>query len=251
MQTMTRNDGLRATGAHVSVIAQITLDELRKLIGETEIANGFLNRYMLVAVRRSKYLPDGGAPSDSELQTLASVLGDVAGRARSAGRMSRDADATHLWHTCYRELSDSPGGLLGKALSRAAPHVVRLSCLYALLDGLDVVRLEHLEAALVAWRYVDDSTRFFLEKELGDPLADLILDSLNRAPQGMMRTEFHKLGQGHIEAAKLTAALQRLANEGLALGFSLPGRRGERWFAARFATNASAGLQFLPMGVIA
>ena len=54
LQTLVRNSPLRASGAHVAIVAHITKDELLRYLNATELANGFFNRFLLVAVRRSQ-----------------------------------------------------------------------------------------------------------------------------------------------------------------------------------------------------
>ena len=51
---------LKATGAHVSIIAHITETETRARLSRTEMANGFANRFLFCCVKRSKLLPHGG-----------------------------------------------------------------------------------------------------------------------------------------------------------------------------------------------
>lgn len=58
---MVKTAPAKATGAHISLIGHITRDELRRLLTQTESANGFANRFCWLAVKRSKCLPDGGA----------------------------------------------------------------------------------------------------------------------------------------------------------------------------------------------
>jgi hypothetical protein len=77
LRTMTKTSPLRATGAHVSVAAHITVDELRRYPDRTEIANGLANRFLLCCAQRSKVLPFGGGVVD---------WGDVPDRIAAAGR---------------------------------------------------------------------------------------------------------------------------------------------------------------------
>jgi hypothetical protein len=60
LQVLTRNEPLLATHAHVSVMAHITLEELRARLTAIEAANGFANRFLFYCVQRSKKLPQGG-----------------------------------------------------------------------------------------------------------------------------------------------------------------------------------------------
>ena len=50
LSTLTRRDPLRATGAHISVIAHVTREELIANLTETEKANGFANRFLFCLV---------------------------------------------------------------------------------------------------------------------------------------------------------------------------------------------------------
>lgn len=60
LRSLTKNSPARATGAHISIIGHVTRDELRRQIAATELANGFVNRFLWLCVRRSKCLPEGG-----------------------------------------------------------------------------------------------------------------------------------------------------------------------------------------------
>ena len=62
--TLTKHERTKATNAYISIIGHITADELRKHLDQTEMLNGFANRYLLACVRRGKLLPHGGAPSE-------------------------------------------------------------------------------------------------------------------------------------------------------------------------------------------
>src|SRR5262249_22306144 len=46
LSTMTKHSPLCAPGAHVSMIAHITIDELRARLTRTEAGNGFANRFL-------------------------------------------------------------------------------------------------------------------------------------------------------------------------------------------------------------
>ena len=59
---LTRTAPARATGAHIALIGHITRDELRRHTTTIELANGYLNRFLLIACRRQRLLPEGGHP---------------------------------------------------------------------------------------------------------------------------------------------------------------------------------------------
>ena len=75
LQTLTRNNSLKATEPHISSIGHITIDELRSCLTRTDAANGFANRFLFFLVRRSKELPMGGNLDDETIKD--SAVGSV------------------------------------------------------------------------------------------------------------------------------------------------------------------------------
>lgn len=158
--------------------------------------------------------------------------------ARSVGEMRRDAQARKLWHAVYGDLSEGKPGLLGAVTSRAEAQVMRLACLYALLDCSDVIRAEHLMAALAAWKYCEDSARFIFGDSLGDPTADEILRALRQHVDGMSRNDIREHFSRNKPSAEIGRALGVLQEYGLAKVVRDPvqegqGRPTERWVAVR------------------
>ena len=54
---LTRTSPARASTAHITVIGHITQHELRRHTTSIELANGYLNRLLLIACRRQRLLP--------------------------------------------------------------------------------------------------------------------------------------------------------------------------------------------------
>jgi Protein of unknown function (DUF3987) len=75
LAVLTRTAPARATNAHVSIIGHITQTELRRYASAIEIANGLLNRFLLLGVSRVRLLPEGGDPHP--LKDTGSVGGTV------------------------------------------------------------------------------------------------------------------------------------------------------------------------------
>ncbi len=234
LETLTKNSPARATGAHISIIGHITKDELLRYLDSTEAANGLGNRVAWLCVRRSKELPDGGASVG--LAPFAQRLNGALHAARSIGRMTRDDEARVLWHREYGRLTEGKAGLLGAMVARAAPIVLRLSMIYALLDGSAVIRAPHLQAALAVWEYAEASARWIFGDTLGDPVADEILRALRAAPGGLTRTDIYSgLFGRNQSAARIGRGLASLVEKGLTRWEreETGGRPGERWFAVR------------------
>jgi hypothetical protein len=234
LRTLTRNNPLEATGAHISIIGHITSEELHRHLTSTEIANGFANRFLWVAVRRSKELPDGGNLNPDDLRPLITRIGAALAFARRAGQIDRDDTARDLWHEIYHDLSEGEPGLVGSLLARSEPQVVRLSMLYALLDRSHRVKKPHLKAALALWDYSARSVRHLFGDDTGNPDSDIILRALRAgANGGLTRTQVSALFGRHATADRIDRALQPLLEHRLATveREETGGRPVERWQA--------------------
>jgi hypothetical protein len=184
LRTLTKNSPIRATNAHVSIIGHITRHEARRELTENELANGFGNRFLWAAATRSKCLPEGG--DSYGIPDLVKGLQNAVEFAQTAGELKRDDAARKLWAQVYPVLSEGKPGLLGTILARAEAQVLRLSAIYALLDCSNVIRVEHLKAALALWNYCERSAQWIFETGTGHKNADKILAALRVAwPKGL------------------------------------------------------------------
>ena len=235
LQLLTKQSPCKATETHISLVGHITKDELRRDLTDTEMGNGFANRFLWACVRRSKSLPDGGSLRDASIRNLALRLKNAVRYAHSLGdrRIQRDECAGELWRSRYPELSEGKPGLLGAVTSRAEAQVMRMACIYALLNHSDTIRQDHLFAALAVWDYCEASARFIFGDALGDPLADELLSKLKCAPDGLTRTEInHAFGRNRQEV-EIQRALAVLADSGRARCRKEKrggGRPAERWY---------------------
>ena len=100
-QTLSKNSPERATGALVSVLAHITPTELRARLDSTEIANGFANRFVFVAAKRSKLLPRGGSILVADIPRLGQKLNDALDLARKVNEMDMTEEAWAIWDDEY------------------------------------------------------------------------------------------------------------------------------------------------------
>ena len=212
LRTLTKNNPAVATGAHISILGHITKAELLRYLNDTEAANGFANRFLWICVRRSKVLPEGGGVPD--YHGLVQPLHEALERARKIGRLQRDDEAREAWAEIYPGLSEGEPGLFGAVTARAEAQVLRLSVLYAALDGAEAMQLPHLMAALAVWEYCEASARYIFSDATGDPIADRILDSLRIG--GLARTGISALFQRNISASRIDQALNLLLTTGKA-----------------------------------
>jgi hypothetical protein len=208
--TLTKNSPTKATGAHVSIIGHITKGELKRYLTRTEAGNGFGNRILWFCVERSKVLPEGGRIHEVDFAPFLKRLGEAILFAQCAGEVTRDAEARSLWAKVYPDLSEGKPGMVGALTSRAEAQVLRLSMIYALLDGEKLVRAPHLLAALAVWDYCEISVRYIFGQTLGDPVADCILEALQAAQDGLTRTEIYNLFGRHQRSENIQQAIGEL-----------------------------------------
>jgi len=234
LRNLTKNSPIHTTNAHVSVIGHVTAEELRRYLTRTETANGFANRFLWVAVRRTKLLPEGGRALD--LNPCAERLRVAIELARTRGRLVRDPTATRLWREVYPRLTADRPGLLGKVLARGAPQVMRVALVYALLDCADSITEPHLEAALAVWGHAEASATYLFGTALGDPVADEIAALLMARPGGALRSELRDHFGRNRSSDEIGRALGVLVTAGRARASIEPpeggrGRPAERWRA--------------------
>lgn len=214
LQARTRARRVVASNAHVSAVAHITRAELERTLSAVDLLNGFANRFLWVSVSRSRLLPDvEPVPED--------VRDDLAGRLRRAVLFDRPAtirrtpEAQALWNRLYLAADkDTPPGALGSLVARDTDHIIRLSIVYAVLAGSDVIDVPHLEAAREVWRYSRDSLPVIFGTATGDPVADRLFRAIAAAPDGLTATAQRDAFARHVPAARLEAARTHLLEAG-------------------------------------
>jgi Protein of unknown function (DUF3987) len=233
LRVLTKQSPVRSTGCHISILGHVTKEDLERYLDSTEAANGFGNRFIWMAARRSQYLPDGGAVPLDTTNRLSARLAEALDFAQSVGELKRDAEARDMWHAVYRDLSSGKPGLVGALLGRAEAQVMRLACCYALLDFSAVVKGSHLLAALALWERAEASVKHIFGTATGDPVADAILRAL-RVQGPMDQTGISALFGRNLKASRLAQALSRLAESGLIIGekTATGGRPSTTWRAA-------------------
>ena len=212
LAVLTKSSPARASRAHVALVGHITAAELTANLSAVEAANGFLNRFVFVACRRRRLLPEGGDPDPLAGSGLDKALGANIAAARRAGAIGLDAKAAGTWRRVYAELSDVEDGIVGSLCARAEAHVLRLAMLYALVDGKRAIGTSHLEAALCLFDYGRRSVAWATRAATADPVAEEIHAALSAAREGLTRTEVRDLFGRNLPVARIDKALVALAS---------------------------------------
>lgn len=218
LTTLVKNSGKGAdvaTGAHVSILGHITKFELKARLSGCDALNGFGNRFLWIAARRARLLPEGGSIPTSKTESLAGDIALSLAHTRLRSFVGLTDDATARWHEVYGDLTKAPDGVFGSMVARGPAHVRRLALIFAMLARQTVVDVDHLEAALAVWRYAHASAEHLFGG--ASPIAKSVHAELRLAfPAWVPRQDLHRVLSGHAKSEDLTAALGELARYGLA-----------------------------------
>lgn len=229
LRVLTRKEPLDVDNVNLSVIAHITPGELLNSLTETDRVNGFANRFLLLCVKRSKLLPEGGADVDASAYTKR--LYEALQAAKGRGPIPRSVETKELWATEYARLTAGREGLKGALCSRAEAHVLRLSLLYALLDSQSEIGVQHLRAALAVWDYCERSVEYLFAGQTGDAAADKLLAAMSKGP--LTISEAHRVFGNNRETEWIVAKLATMARAGLIEQTTVEGKRKESVVAWR------------------
>ena len=231
---LTRTSPARASTAHIAIIGHITQHELRRHTTSLELANGYMNRVLLICCRRQRLLPEGGNPDPLHGTGLDRLLAGALKQARTAGNVQLAPDARELWHHAYRKLAAEPHDqIVAQITARAEAHVIRLALIYALADGQRQISSQHLQAALALQNYAARSAAWALTGATGQPLAEQIHATLRQHPAGLTRSQISQTLGHHQPAGQIDHALHALNAAGRATVTQIPtgGRPAQLWTA--------------------
>lgn len=207
---------------HISIIGHITFGELDLKFANEEAINGFGNRFAWLCSRQSKVVPRAGKRRrfnwersgfrDRLRESLAFAQSESGSKTGLV--LCLDRKAEKLWDEESARLKRPARGILGAIRGRAAPMVMRIAMIYAILDRSSWIRVEHINAALSFWDYCEQSASFiFGETGEGNAEADALYDALVRSgPEGLTLTEMRRVVfKNHREATeRMRSAIESL-----------------------------------------
>src|SRR5207247_2115853 len=120
----------------------------------TEMANGFVNRFLIVLTKRSRIIPRGKNINAMNFDREKEAISEALKWAKADEReFEFSTAARELWEGAYRELINEENGQVGELVARGPAHVLRLSLISAVLARKAEIELPHLEAGLEVWNY--------------------------------------------------------------------------------------------------
>ncbi|MCM2353983.1 MAG: YfjI family protein [Pseudobdellovibrio sp.] len=241
LQTLTKNNPIKATNPMVSIIGHITDAELIKFLSSTEIANGLANRFIFIRAASDKRLANP-EPIPEEVKTYLSNLLKIAiGKARERGVMRFSHDGLIFWEGFYESLSNDDPTIVGSLTARQEAQVRRLAMIIALMNGKDLIDAESLIFAVKIFDYSIETLREIYGHSFGDPLTDKMFDLLKSSPDGSSRSEISNFFGRNYQKGNLDRSLELLKSQGLikCIKSQNPagGRPTEHWIHSDFITK--------------
>lgn len=213
------------TWHHVGITAHVTAVELRQKLSSVETANGFGNRFLWLAVRRTRLVPFPESPKGL-IGHQAIALGAAIGAAQQPGELRWTAAAALAWEELYvASAMRARLGMLGALTARSEAQTARLALTYALLDRATAVGVEHLTAARALWDYAERSAVHIFGRSVGNRHADQLLVLL---ADGAVAWSDAKRELGIRDSATLQEAVDVLTAAGMARVAAVPRPSGGR-----------------------
>lgn len=233
LETASKNKPCRSLEHSISLIGQITKEELRSSFSSTDMTNGFANRILWIMSRRSKMIANPRPIDRSDLGQIGMELVRKKEFAKSVEEIHFSSEARLAWEHMYaeldRQLSEST---YGKVISRNASQIYRLALIYAVLDESKEIQPQHLSAARAVWEYCLDSAFYVFGDMEGSPVQRKILAALSDAPNGLTKSQIMDIFGRHKLANSVDEELEELRRRGILESVVEPtgGRNATRWF---------------------
>jgi hypothetical protein len=201
--------------AYLCLLGHISPEELSQKLTPDAIWNGFANRCLYAAVRRSKKLPSGGYLDPEMIGRYGSRLRAAIDFARQGRVMKRTPEAEKLWREIFMAEPEIDG-LLGAFLARGIAQMNRLSVAYSLSRQAMYIDTVDILAAQAIWRYSVASVTRRIGSGLNTDERKLLNELRKVWPHDMTTRDIDRLFSGKLSAKEREQMIGRLLERGLA-----------------------------------
>jgi len=214
---LTKHDICKTTGAHIGIVAHITIEELIEKLPTSEIFSGFANRFLWPFVERKKLVPNPEKIPDKVLRKFTKKLYWILRFTRTIKEMKFSDTAKKYWAERYTELSIAERGQIGAINNRLEAQAIRVAMIYALLEKSSIIKKCHLISSLAVIEYSRASVKYIFTKHEVDPMAERITNALQAAyPKGLTKTAINSgVFNRNVSSSKLNEVLKGLVLSGL------------------------------------
>lgn len=214
LSTLTVNARV-APSSHVGILAHITPGEFRSKVSASDMAGGTYNRFLPLAVARSKFLPFTQGASGELISSLALTLAERLAAGARLSAIGMTGPAADLWRQLYVEFGSDHGehAVVEQFISRSAPTCLRIAAIHAALDTTSAIEPSHLHAAAALVRYSIATARaVFTDTQTPARLAAWIAEA---GESGRTKREItSEYFAGNKKSEEITALLDQLIQAG-------------------------------------
>lgn len=243
IKPLVKHSPTHCTAPHIAIWANITPRELRTMMTERDVSNGFLNRFLFIWAERTRLVPLPQRAGDTIVNNFSERTREIVRwalggypDAQNTRRMELSPDAQALYVASYSTLCDSDAPeKVATLLERAAPYSLRLAMLFAITDCTLTIKQKHLAAALAWVAYASESVAYIFgnddenrEYRESSEHAEKLIAFLSSMPERKAaRTDIvNRCFGGHISRSRLDELLKNLsANSKVTI--ELVGERGK------------------------
>jgi hypothetical protein len=124
-------------------------------------------------------------------------------------------EALKEWDIVYHMLAQKePEGFMNQILGRAEAQIVRVSSLYAALDGSLSIKPEHLGAAVAIWDYAEKSAEHIFGDRDDSSTVNRVFQHIKDNPMGLDKTGINSLFSGKVRSAEINESTEKLLAQG-------------------------------------
>lgn len=206
---LTKNNRITVTDAHVCFVGHITYEELVKRLEQSEYATALASRILWICVRRPKIV---AIPESIPVVKMLHYADEIAKAIQFSSEVNElllTPESLELWSTLALSLAkvNSPMS------ERSRVQVLRIACIFALLDSTDQVMPQHLCAAKHIWDYCLGSVAYIFEGEQNEDEGKII--AALRKHGGLTTTQIRvNVFQQNIKSAAMNTLLKSLETQG-------------------------------------
>ncbi|ABB74234.1 putative DNA primase/helicase [Nitrosospira multiformis ATCC 25196] len=202
IEPLTKTNPTRATRPHVSILGHITSHELREKATANDVANGLLNRFMILHVYRPKLVALPLPTPEAKIEELAqrvtdAIMGVTHGNLHDDNlyEVTFSDAARDLWVEQYETITRDREGKAGSLLARSEMYARMLAMVFAAMDKRLIIEPRDLHAAIAWVEYWNSSVTYVFncrDDESGlDPFEAEVLVIVTRNP-GITLTNLRK-----------------------------------------------------------
>ncbi|UJS22916.1 hypothetical protein [Thiothrix winogradskyi] len=206
---LTKNNRVTVTDAHVCFVGHITYEELVKRLEQSEYATALASRILWICVRRPKIVAIPESIPVVKMLHYADEVAKAIQFSSDLNELSLSPESLELWSTLALSLAkvNSPMS------ERSRVQVLRIACIFALLDCTDQVMPKHLHAATHIWDYCLGSVAYIFEGEQNEDEGKII--AALRKHGGLTTTQIRvNVFQQNIKSAAMNTLLKSLETQG-------------------------------------